>query len=175
MHVIITAPHGHPFLNDVVATPIVRNLEKLLHNTDITFEAFVNLEPRSSGDMNRPSTRGTPFRNLIEEAMKEGADFLLDIHGFPDSTTSPFKGYDIVVLQSYKRQGPLPDLYCKNLKKYAKDYKLKIDLQTASLENDVVKQAYEYGIPAVLVEHNELGPPETYAIIHAGVLININI
>jgi len=121
--------------------------------------------------MNRPQTRGTNFRNKVERAMSEGADFLLDIHSYPDSTESPFQGLDIVILNSYpKLQGTIPSIYYTKTKRIAKQYGLKVDLQSATLENDIVKQAIEYEIPAVLVEHNELGPPETYALIHLDVL-----
>jgi len=165
MKVIVTAPHGNKFLNDVIAGHIIKHLVKLLDKTDIQYETFINEEPRSSGDQNRPPARDSPYREALRESLVEGADLLLDIHGFPNSTTSPFKGHDIVVLRSYKTQGTLPAYYYYLLKNVS-DPTMKVGLLPATAENDVVKEALEHGIPAILIEHNESQASELLAKIH---------
>jgi len=168
MYVLITCPHGNRWLNDVIASYIGENIYKELeHEPNISCEVLVNTLPRSFGDMNRSETLGTPYRNSIEESLNEKPVILIDIHGFPDSTGSPFKGYDIVVLISYPEQKEMATRYFNILRNITKDSDLKLGLMPATAENSVVKQALEHRIPAVLIEHNESGSSELFAKIHA--------
>ena len=104
-YIILTAPHGHEFLNDVITPYVVDELDKMLTKNGHTVLALVNKIPRSFGDMNRQSTRDTPYRRTIETVVRSEnkPDFLLDIHGFPDDTDSPLGGHDIVVLRSDRK------------------------------------------------------------------------
>jgi hypothetical protein len=173
MKIFLTAPHGNAFLNDVIAPHIVGELSRILGKDGHDVSIFVNQQPRSYGDMNRPSTRGTPWRKNLEYQIKlYRPDFLLDVHGFPDNTDSSLHGYDMVVLNSYpKIQGKLPETYHSLFK----DPMIKVGLQEASLENDIVKRSFELGTPAVLVEHNESGPVGRYALAHARAINSLSL
>jgi len=174
MKIFLTACHGNLFLNDVIAPHIVGELSRLLGKDGHDVSIFINTTPRSLGDMNRPSTRGTPWRRNLEYQIKlYQPDFLIDIHGYPDCTDSPLHGHDIVVLNSYpKLQKDLPEIYYNLL---LQDPTLKVGLQNASLENDIVKRSYELGTPAVLVEHNESGPVGRYALAHVRAINNLHL
>jgi hypothetical protein len=173
MKIFLSAPHANPFLNDVIAGHIVGQLSTLLSTNGHEVSIFVNQSPRSYGDMNRPSTRDTPWRRNLEYQLKlHKPDFLLDIHGFPDCTDSPLHGFDIVVLNSYPRiQKEIPNIYYNLLK----DSTLNVGIQDATLENDVVKRSFELGVPAVLVEHNESGPVGGYALAHIRAINNLEL
>ena len=170
-YIILTSPHGHPYLDDVIASHIVNELENLLKPVGHNVLSLVNKIPRKFGDMNRPSTRDTPYRRVIDAVLRSDnkPDFLLDVHGFPDNTDSPLGGNDIVVLRSHKLQKRLPADYHKLLNKYNTE-NFKIGIQSATAENDVVIQSIKSGVPAVLIEHNESGPVGSFARIHALVL-----
>jgi hypothetical protein len=168
MYVLISVCHGHEFLNDVIASYIGENIHKELEfEKGIVCEVLINSLPRSLGDMNRKETRGTPFRNAVDEALDEKPIITLDVHGFPDSTDSPFKNYDIVVLISRPDQKEIAIKYFNILKNIIKDTDLKLGLLPATADNDIVNQAMEHEVPAVLIEHNESGSPELFAKIHA--------
>jgi hypothetical protein len=170
-YIVLTVPHGSPYLDDVIAPFIVDQLEKLLKPNHVVL-SLVNKMPRSFGDMNRPTTRGTPYRRVIDAVLRSDnkPDFLLDIHGFPDNTDSSLGGNDMVVLRSHKLQKGLPANYHRLLNKYKVEKNFKIGIQNASAENDVVTQAVKSGVPAVLIEHNESGPVGSFAQTHALVL-----
>ena len=173
MYCIITAPHGHCFVNDVIAAHICESISKELEiDTDIVCEVLINTLPRSFGDMNRKETRDTPYRKAIDEALDERPhpSILLDIHGFPNSTGSPFKGYDMVILISRPDQKEIATKYFNMIRNITKDTDLKLGLMPATADNDVVNQALECGCPAVLIEHNESGSPELFAKIHSKAL-----
>ena len=174
-YIILTAPHGSQFLDDVIAPFIVDELEILLKNQGHEVIPLINRLPRSFQDMNRPASRNTSYRKVMDAVLtsQNKPDFLLDIHGFPDNTDSPLKNHDIVVLRSYPRmQKDLPATYRRLFEKFRVD-KLKIGIQNASVENDVVKQALKNKVPAILVEHNELGPVGVFAQTHLLVLNDI--
>jgi hypothetical protein len=165
---ILVAPHGHRFLSDVIAVPVLRAIIQHLEDWNIRHEWYINEAPRSEGDMNRPWTRGTEFRNVVDEAFSRGADLVVDVHSFPASTkTMPFRGMDMVVLDRYRVQEDLPEMYCSLLQMHDRINGLKIGMGGTHLENDIVKRAYEFGIPAVLVEHNECGPAGLYGFLNA--------
>ena len=146
MKIVLTAPHAHGYLNDVIASYITEELRDLLSNYGFDVETFINALPRSSMDMNRPPARNTGYRTIVREALKKKPDFLLDIHGFPANTDGPLRGHDIVVLVSYPgEQEMMAGKYYDVLRRVVKT-KLRVGYQPATAANDVVKEAMELGL-----------------------------
>ena len=169
MNILLTVPHGglDGFINDVAAIPVAKTLSSLLTEHGIAHDLLINSEPRSMVDMNRKESRGTQYRETIDSVLREGnVDFLLDIHSYPSTVSSMFRGYDMIPLESYKEQGNLPKMYAKMLMTLYPKSGLAITTMKADNENDVVKRAYEFGVPAVLVEHDECGPVTQYAYLN---------
>lgn len=166
--ILLTVPHGSPYINDVAAPPVAEKLSNLLTEANIWHETFINTDPRSTVDMNRPQSRGTEYRNKIDSALRHrDVGLLLDIHSFPSETGSPFKGFDMVVLGSYEKlQESFPQMYRELLCTLYPKNGVRVGVMKADVENDVVKRSYEFGVPAVLIEHDECGPLGKYAYLH---------
>ena len=164
--IVLTAPHGNEYLNDVIAKHIAETLRDKLLQDDWGVSNFINVLPRSSGDMNRPKTRDTIYRNMVRNAISCMPNMVLDIHGYPPDTDSPMRKHEMVVLRSYKEgQAEFAEKYYNCLCQVNKG-QFDIGIQNAEAENDIVREALEFKVPAVLVEHVEDGPVGAFANIH---------
>jgi len=136
-------PHPHDWAARDVAIALSRRLGAKLHLAD---------RPRAKGDLNRPSTRGTTWRQNILKSIRKG-DVLLDIHSYPASTdTDNWHKYDFVVLKSHGAADPRMIVsLVENL--HAKGYRAEI--AESSVKNDIVETAAKRGARAVLIEVNE--------------------
>lgn len=170
MYVCLSDCHGNPYLNDVITSYITETLRDLLLDSGYEVKTHINVGPRSTVDLNRPQGRSATYRKLLRETLKEHPDFLLDIHSYPTDSLSPMRDYDIVVLRSYREgQAEFAEGYYKILKQVA-GKEFRIGCLDASQENDIVKEALEFRVPAVLVEHAEDGPVGAFAKLHFEVI-----
>ena len=118
---------------------------------------------RPVGDLNRIETRRTPFR---EDVVKElsSTSLLVDVHSFP-ATEDWGRGVssEVVILDVAPNVGPASRWEELTTALQAKDVNA-LYLQGSKL-NDIVVQAHEARVPAVLIEFNEgLAPARLHTI-----------
>lgn len=106
---------------------------------------------RMETDLNRPESRDTEFRKRIEADFKR-ADFLLDVHSYPQEHVS--WNSDLVLLKWNQKGQDNRELVADLLGRLAH---ADLDVATAHAEkpDDIVSQALEHNLPAILVEFSE--------------------
>lgn len=154
---IITVPHGKCKPSN---TPEQRNCDIVAkHVADRIYNQLSTIIPvqihhadiyRKEGDLNRIETFDTKWRKNISDNIKSG-DILLDIHSFPNT------------IQSFGTiNGIIPKIVLldmdDNHQQICDDVKVNIPLtkyMTGSEKNDIVQDAMNKGVDAMLWEFNE--------------------
>lgn len=121
-------------------------------------EAVAELEadvPRTTLDMNRYWSRGSPWRNRVAEALADrdgGVECLLDAHSFP-ADHAPFFGSDVVLMTETEQVAWQTELARAIEGGRKRDFKCGqvVDPRTT----DIIQDAHERGVPAVLIEFSE--------------------
>lgn len=123
-----------------MASAAARALERSLTERGHAVTTFRATVPRTVADMNRPESRGTPWRDEID---KTAPDIFLDVHSFPGN------GLDVYLLSLLD---PLPWHVAMARALAAVS---RAGIRQGSLVNDIMKRASERRIPSVLIEFSE--------------------
>lgn len=157
--ILITAPHAvcrndedkQNHFCDVVCERAARKLFDYLTSNGHKVMLRIGDINRIETDLNRPEARDTDFRKRVEKDFGR-ADFLLDVHSYPQEHVS--WNSDLVLLKWNQHGQDNRDLVADLLGRLAK---ADLDVATAHAEkpDDIVSQALEHDLPAVLVEFSE--------------------
>lgn len=157
--ILLTVPHAvcrneedkSNHFCDVVAEGAARKLFDYLTDKGHKVMLRVGDVNRIENDLNRPESRDTDFRKRVETDFKR-ADFLLDVHSYPQEHVS--WNSDLVLLKWNQNGQDNRELVADLLGELAH---ADLDVATAHAEkpDDIVAQALENKLPAVLVEFSE--------------------
>jgi hypothetical protein len=115
---------------------------------------------RETGDLNRRATRSTSFRQSIRHHLRNGTSLLLDIHSFPSDSSWAQEAvavtdgsiHDELVILDNK---PGETAWVIELFRFLKGQGIRVLYRMGSLANDIVREARDHGVPAVLLEFHE--------------------
>lgn len=157
--ILLTVPHAvcrneedkTSHFCDVVAEGAARKLFDHLTSKGHKVMLRVGDINRIENDLNRPESRDTDFRKRVEKDFSR-ADFLLDVHSYPQEHVS--WNSDLVLLKWNQNGQDNRELVADLLGELAH---ADLDVATAHAEkpDDIVSQALEHNLPALLVEFSE--------------------
>lgn len=173
INLIITVPHAKcDFMAkkrgcDFAAALAGKSICNALNKCKLKYVYFQGNEFRCNYDLNRKPSRSTKYRTALESVIKNSSSnnsLLLDIHSFPDyymdeagdinffakNEVAP----DIVFLQGPNNTFNEVSL-TESLFASIKKAELKTKIIKGIIVNDIMNNANEYSIPAVLLEFNE--------------------
>jgi hypothetical protein len=172
-NLIITSPHAKCDIIseerscDYAAALAGKTLCTALDKYKLTYVYLPGDEFRRDWDLNRKISRSTKYRTTLESIIKESAtstSLLLDVHSFPDEYLDKAgkinffsKGEtppSVVLLQgphNFYNGISLTDTLSSAITKAGLKTKIIVNIAV----NDIMNQANEYSVPAILIEFNE--------------------
>lgn len=163
--IIITVPHSKCISNVRVCdlrAEKAANMFKEEIDKKIDVDIYKNDIFRFKMDGNRSESRVSNFRNKIRESMKNSKQkynnvFLLDIHSFPNRIESFGTNPNVPKIVFISKEK-----YHRFLRSFIYDFYSEKEAENLGViyayttdDNDILLEAEEYGIDAILIEFNE--------------------
>jgi len=150
---ILTVPHGFRPTDDIIAYDVGKRVAKILREMGYRIAFHYNMRPREKIDMNRRVSKNTQFRRAIRKSIARGAKLLFDCHSFcPQTTQMDWSPNEILLVLMPDSSDIHSAKYF--IRKYASYGVMCKSVETGRV-NDIIIEAFDNNIPAVLVEHNE--------------------
>lgn len=159
--IVLSAPHafaskksqGH--MHDSLAPIVAEGVRRRLREKGIEATAYLGNRARAEIDFNRKDSRESEWRQGLTDLMK-GSDLLVDIHSYSDED-SDFSEYEAVIYTNWVKpeilqhfSNALGDLHLMNFE--CRDAE---DPDGIPHSHDIVEEAAERGVDAILIEFNE--------------------